>query len=365
MTSIADVIKVLEQSAPPSLQESYDNSGLIAGNVSIEVKNVLVCLDSTEAVIEEAIEKNCNLVISHHPILFRPISSITGKNYVERTLLLAIKNDIAIYAMHTNLDSIKGGVNGKIAKLLDLRNVQILSQKMDVLRKLVVFCPRDHVESVRNSIFNAGAGRIGAYDRCSFNVEGDGTFRGDETTNPHSGKPGKDHTESEVRIETIFRKFNQNKILRALVQSHPYEEVAYDIYPIDNPDPEHGIGITGFLDKPENSGSFIQRLKGIFKVPVVRHTNPVHKNVHKVAICGGSGSFMIDDAIRSESDIYITSDIKYHEFFDADGKIIIADIGHYESEQFTPAVIGDILKENFSTFATHFSRVNTNPIIYS
>ncbi len=364
MTSINQVIEKLEDFAPPELQESYDNSGLITGDRSQEITGIMICLDCTEEVVDEAIEKNCNLIISHHPILFSGIKSLTGKNYVERTIIKAIKNDIAIYASHTNLDSVEGGVNSKIAEKLSLKNVKVLSPVKDSLRKLVTFCPVKHAEEVRKAIFNAGAGHIGNYDHCSFNVSGTGTFRGDENSDPFVGKKNEDHSEQEERIETIYPKHLEKNILKALLDAHPYEEVAYDLYPLQNQNTRIGIGMVGELEKETGLDNFLQNLKRTFNTGSIRHTRDLGNSVKKVALCGGSGSFLIPNAIASGADIFVTADLKYHQFFDADNKIILADIGHFESEQFTVEVIADILNENFNTFATYFSSVITNPINY-
>jgi len=364
MTAIRDIIAVLEQVAHPSLQESYDNAGLITGNSGNQVSGVLVSLDCTEDVIEEAIKLKCNLIISHHPILFKPISSLTGKGYVERGLIKAIKNDIALYAIHTNLDSVHDGVNSVIASKLDLTNCRILRPNSGRLKKIVTFCPVNKADEVREAIFHAGAGSIGNYDQCSFNIEGNGTFKGSESSDPYVGKPGEKHTEREVRIESIFHDFRQHEIISALIQAHPYEEVAYDIYPLDNEDPKHGMGMIGELKSEMSLDDFLSMLKSTFNTGIIRHTKAHKKKVKSIAVCGGSGSFLISDAKASKADVFVTSDIKYHDFFEADGSIVLADIGHFESEQFTVEIIAEELTKKFTTFATHFSTVNTNPINY-
>lgn len=364
MTAIKDVITILEKKAHPSLQESYDNAGLITGDSGNKVTGVLVSLDCTEEVIDEAIKLNCNLIVSHHPILFKPISGLTGKNYVERCLIKAIKNNIGLYAIHTNLDSIMGGVNSVIASRLGLKKCRILRPNAGRLKKLVTFCPSKNAAEVRTALFNAGGGTIGNYDHCSFNAEGHGTFRGGENSNPFVGKSGEDHTEKETRIEIIYHDFRQNDLISALQEAHPYEEVAYDIYPLQNQDPQHGMGMIGELNSETDIDEFLLLLKDTFNAKGIRHTKAHKKKVKSIAVCGGSGGFLLKDAIGQKADVFVTSDIKYHEYFDADGSIILADIGHFESEQFSVEIIADVLKEKFITFATHFSTVNTNPINY-
>ncbi len=364
MIRIKNIADYLESIAPLSYQESYDNSGLITGNPDTEVKGVLICLDSTEAVIHEAIQTGCNLVIAHHPIIFSGLKKITGKNYVERTILLAIKNDIAIYAIHTNLDNVTNGVNKMIGDKLGLINLQILSPKSSLLRKLVTFCPLEDAPGVRDALFQAGAGNIGNYDECSFNMEGQGTFRGNEASNPTKGKKGERHLENEIRIETIFEYHKQNTILKALIKSHPYEEVAYDIFPLLNEFRQIGSGMVGELPENQSEMSFLKHVKETMKAGIIRHTSLLSKPVKKVAICGGSGSFLINEAIFSGAQVFITADYKYHQFFDSEEKIVIADIGHYESEQFTKDLIKTLILEKFSTFAVRLTEVNTNPVHY-
>ncbi|MBC8048365.1 MAG: Nif3-like dinuclear metal center hexameric protein [Fimbriimonadaceae bacterium] len=362
---ISEVIEFLETIAPASLQQSYDNAGLIVGNKNETLSGILICLDSTEQIIEEAIQNNCNLIIAHHPIIFSGLKKITGANYIERTIISAIKNNIAIYAIHTNLDNVYEGVNKMIADKLELRNCKILQPGKGHLKKLVTFAPHANAAQIREVLFNAGGGHIGNYDHCSFNLEGAGTFRGDETTNPHVGEKNKEHHEPETRIEMIFPAWLEKQLLNTLIKNHPYEEVAYDIYPLDNVHQNIGAGIIGNTAGPIEEKEFLQFLKLRMQVEVVRFTTLLNKPIEKVAVCGGSGSFLLKDAIAAGADIFITADFKYHQFFDADGKIIIADIGHYESEQFTVDLITWWLREKFPNFAAHIKMgQNTNPVKY-
>lgn len=359
-----DIIDVLEQFAPPSLQESYDNSGLLTGDVNSSITGVLISLDCTEEVVDDAIKKNCNMIISHHPIVFSGLKKLTGKNYTERTIIKAIKNDILLYAIHTNLDNVYNGVNAKIAEKLGLINTRVLAPAKGKLLKLVTFVPLSHADDVRNAIFNAGGGVISEYDCCSFNVEGKGTFRGSDNTNPYVGEKGKIHFENEIRIEVILPDYLKNIVVAAMIKAHPYEEVAYDIYLLENEHQRIGSGLIGELKNPVDEVQILNDIKNKLKAKCIRYSALLNKKVQKIALCGGAGSFLLKNAIAAGADLFITSDFKYHQFFDAENRIVIADIGHYESEQFTIELIRDVLIEKFPTFAFHFTEVNTNPINY-
>ncbi len=361
---ISDVISFLESLAPPSLQEHYDNAGLIIGEKNWECTGVICSLDATEEVINEAIAKKCNLLVAHHPIIFGGLKKINGKNYVERAVITAIKNDIAIYAIHTNLDNVMEGVNGKIAALLGLQNNLILSQKDAILKKLFTFAPVDKAEQVRDAIFDAGGGNIGNYDECSFNAEGIGTFKGQEGADPYVGEVGKQHREKEIKIEVIFPAWLENNIVTALKAAHPYEEVAYDVISLVNRHPRIGSGIIGELREPVSETNFLNEVKRIFKLKVIRHTpftEQTHKEDRYLRWCRKfPGAFGPGCRRR----LYITADMKYHEFFDANGRMVIADIGHYESEQFTIDLLAEILEQKFPNFAVLKTEVNTNPVRY-
>ena len=361
---IKDIIQFLETIAPLNYQENYDNSGLIVGNRENEVTSALVCLDSTEEVVDEAIENGCNLIIAHHPIIFSGIMKLTETNHVERTIIKAIKNNIAIYAIHTNLDNVIGGVNSKIADLLDLKNQKILSPKRDSLRKLVVYVPKENVEELKESLFNVGAGKIGNYKNCSFQTYGEGTFLPLDKAIPNVGINGVQETVEEVKIELVYPKEIEITLINEMKKTHPYEEVSYQIYLLENVFQDVGSGIVGELDNEISSIEFLHKLKSVMKTDCIRYTEIVKDTIKRVAICGGSGSFLLNKAKSVHSDIFISSDFKYHEFFNAENDLIIADIGHYESEQFTKDLIYDLLINNFSKFAVLLSKVNTNPINY-
>ncbi len=361
---INEVISFLESVAHPSLQEHYDNAGLITGDAGWECSGIICSLDATEKVVLEAVSKKCNLIIAHHPIIFGGLKKINGKNYVEKTIITAIKNDIAIYAIHTNLDNVKEGVNGKMAAMLGLKNMVVLAPKENTLRKLFTFTPAEKAGIVRQAIFAAGAGQIGNYSECSFNSAGTGTFKAGEGADPYVGKPGTQHQENEIRIEAIFPAHLENKILTAMKKAHPYEEVAYDIIALSNPHPAIGSGIMGELTTETDERSFLAHLKTVFRIPVIRHSALLEKPVRKIALCGGAGSFLISRALAAGADVYITSDVKYHEFFDANGRLLLADIGHYESEQFTISLLHEVLEQKFPTFAVLQTGVITNPVHY-
>jgi dinuclear metal center YbgI/SA1388 family protein len=361
--TIKDVTDHLEAIAPRSYQEDYDNSGLLVGNPSETLKGVLVTLDCTENVVDEAIKENCNLIIAHHPIIFRGLKKLTGQTYVDRTVIKAIKNDIAIYAIHTNLDHVHTGVNRKIVEKIGLENLEILQPKKDTLMKLVTFVPKENTGEVMNALHKAGAGNIGNYKNCSFQVVGEGTFMATGDAQPHIGQTNQQERVEEVRVEVIFPKHLSSSVLIALKRSHPYEEVAYYLSSLENENQEVGAGMIGELQTEMEPIEFLARLKKVMNTSCIRYTSPI-RNIKRVAVCGGAGSFLLQSAISKKADVLVSADFKYHEFFDADQKIMIADIGHYESEQFTKDLIIDTLKEKFTTFAIIFSKTATNPISY-
>jgi dinuclear metal center YbgI/SA1388 family protein len=364
MTRIGDVISWLEYLAPLSTQENYDNSGLIVGNTANPVTGVLVSLDCTEEVVEEAIRKNCNVIVSHHPILFKGIKRLTGSSYVERTLLKAIKNDIALYAMHTNLDNYRFGVNAEIGARLGLQNLRILAPSKGSLTKVVVFVPKSFKDQVAQSIFDAGGGKIGDYDQCSFSGSGVGTFRPLAESNPFIGQKGVQEQVEEVKLEFLVARPKLQAVLRAMKEAHPYEEVAYDVISLENVNQFEGAGMVGDLNEEMDVMEFLAHIKSVFSCSYLRYTHPNKGIVKRVAFCGGSGSFLLGAAKQANADIFITGDYKYHDFFDAENQLVIADVGHYESEQFTIELLGRILTEKFTNFAVHLTEINTNPIKY-
>ncbi len=364
MPIVRDVIHCIEEFAPSFYQESYDNSGLQVGNSQQEITGALLSIDVTEEVMDEAKSAGLNLIISHHPVIFGGIKRITGGSYTERVIAKAIKNDIAIYSCHTNIDNVSFGVSFRMAEKLGLTRVKVLKPLPGLLCKLVTFVPVDHAEKVRQAIFDGGAGHIGLYDCCSFNIPGEGTFRASEHANPFVGSKGQLHNEPEIRIETIFPKHLERKIISSMIKAHPYEEVAFDIYPLANRYSNVGSGAIGYFDSPMDEIEFLKLLKKNFQLPAIRHTKLLERKISCVAVCGGSGSSFFHDARKAGADVFVSGDFKYHQFFDAEGRILIADIGHFESEQFTLEIFYELLIKNFSNFALRFTKVKTNPINY-
>lgn len=364
MTTIQDLSDYLETLAPLSYQEAYDNAGLLVGDPQAGVRGVLVSLDCTEAVIAEAIANDCNVVLAHHPIVFKGLKRLTGKNYVERAVILAIKHDVALYAIHTNLDSVRGGVNWKIAERLGLRDVRVLVPKRQVLLKLVAFVPLEATQRVLDALYAAGAGQIGDYKNCSFRTEGTGTFRPTGGANPTVGAVGRDEEVPEHRVEIVLPAPLEGRVLAALRAAHPYEEVAYYLQRLENENQEVGAGAIGVLAQPLTEPDFLAHLKTSMQLSLIRHTALRNRMVEKVAVCGGAGNFLLGDALRQGADAFVTADYKYHEFFDAEGRTIICDIGHYESEVFTKDLLRDELMKKFTNFAVKLSETPTNPVNY-
>jgi dinuclear metal center YbgI/SA1388 family protein len=361
---IQDITDFLETIAPPFLQEDYDNSGLITGNGGWDCTGVMISLDATEQVVLDAIAQNCNLIVAHHPIVFSGLKKITGGNYVERTVITAIKHDIAIFAIHTNLDNIYAGVNGKISQKIGLKNTRILMPKKDILQKLSVFVPIASKQSLMEAVFSAGAGDIGNYSECSFSSEGTGSFKAGSGAQPFVGAIGERHYEKEEKLEIIFPAWLQNKVISAMKAAHPYEEVAYDLNKLANSYQFTGSGMIGELEEPVSEAEALKLIGQAFDVSVIRHTAIRGVQIKKIALCGGAGSFLTKMAIAAGADMFISSDFKYHEFFDAENKLLLADIGHYESEQFTVELLFDLLREKFPNFAHLKMGVNTNPVHY-
>lgn len=361
---ISEVISYLEQIAPPAYQESYDNATLITGDRGTEVTGILCTLDCTEEVVQEAISIGANMIVAHHPIVFKGLKSLTGKNYVERTLILAIRNHIAIYAVHTNLDHVAHGVNKKIVDKLGLIKTKILQPKKQLLSNLTFFVPEPSKDKVLAAIYQAGAGKIGKYSDCSFQVKGLGTFTPSLNANPTTGQHEIPEKIEEIRVEVLVHNHLLPQILAALKNSHPYEEVAYYVHLLENENQEVGAGMVGELEEEMDELEFLDFLKDKMELQVIKHTALLSKKIKKIAICGGAGIFLLGDAKRAEADVFITADVKYHEFFDAEAKIILCDIGHYESEIFTKQLFGEILSQNFPNIALYFTRVVTNPTSY-
>ena len=361
---IKEIVCALEQFAPLPLQDGFDNAGLQIGLTDAEAAGALLCLDLTEVVLDEAIALGYNLVISHHPLIFKGYKSITGKDYVERCILKAIKNDIVIYSAHTNLDNAQDGVNFKIAEKIGLKNIRILEPRENCLMKLVTFVPFAQADTVRQALFSAGCGNVGNYDSCSYNLNGEGTFRAKEGAHPFCGTIGELHREGEVRIETILPSFKKSEVIKALLIAHPYEEPVFDLYPLQNEWKQAGAGVVGELEESETELDFLKRIKKTFEVSCLRHNKLTGREVQKVALCGGAGAFLLPQAIQAGADVFITGEIKYHDYFGHEGDILMAEIGHYESEQYTKEIFYSIIRDLFPNFALQLSKINTNPIKY-
>ena len=361
---IFEIGHYLESLAPLSFQEDYDNCGFLAGNPEWEFEKALLCLDLTEDVMKEAIEKHCNLIISHHPFIFKSIKKFTSDQPETTIIALALMNNIAVYAIHTNLDNSLHGLNATVFSKLGISKYKILSPRQGLLSKLITFCPVEHAEKIRNAMFEAGAGNIGTYSCCSYNVKGEGTFRASDQSNPFVGEKNKVHFEKEIRIEVVFPGYLENRILNALMAAHPYEEVAFDIYPIKNVLVQSGSGLIGELEQPMDQPQFMEFVKKSLEIPVIRHSDFLLTKIKTVALCTGSGGFLIPAAVISGANVFLTADLKYHDFFGMKKKMLLADIGHYESEQWVKEWLYDALIEKFPTFAFLISEVNTNPVHY-
>lgn len=362
---IAELIALFDQYAPTRYQEAYDNSGLQVGSPEDEITGALLTLDITEAVVEEALHRGCNLIIAHHPVIFSGLKALTGKNYVQRIVEKAIRHHINLFAVHTNLDNVAHGVNERIARKLGLIRTRVLAPASGHLLKLVTYVPQTHSDAVLEALFSAGAGQIGQYSECSFSMPGSGTFRGSDAAKPFIGSPGGAREQvEEQRIEVVVPVHLKNKVQQSLFSAHPYEEVAYDWLELKNEYTGIGAGYIGELPQPVAEEDFLNLLKTNMKAKVIRHTALAGKPVTKVALCGGSGSFLLQSAIAAGADVFVSADFKYHQFFDAEGRIVIADIGHYETEQFTVEIFDEILKKKNVTFAVLFSTLDTNPVKY-
>ncbi len=361
---IQDVINHLQELAPLAYAEDFDNVGLLVGDKNEKLTGVLVTLDTLEAVVDEAIEQNCNLIVSFHPIIFKGLKKITGKTYVERVVLKAIKHNIAIFAIHTALDNALQGVNSIICDQLGLKNKRILLPQKGTIKKLATYVPKSNAQALRTALFAAGGGQIGNYDSCSFNTEGTGTYRGNEDSNPTIGEKGSLHQEDEIQISLTFQKHLESKLLDALFKNHPYEEVAFEVTTLDNYNQTIGMGMVGELEKERSEEEVLNHIKTTMKASCIKHSVLLGNPVKKVAVLGGSGSFAIGAAKQAGADIFVTADLKYHDFFSAENQIVVADIGHYESEQYTKTFLVDYLSKKITNFAIILSKTNTNPVKY-
>ena len=362
---IQNFIDVIEEWAPTAYAEDFDNVGLIIGNPELECKGVLVTHDTLENVVEECIKKDFNLIVSFHPIIFSGLKKLTQSTYVERVVTKAIKNDICVYAIHTALDNHRFGVSHALAENLGLYDIEVLSPKEKTIRKLTTYAPKNEAPVLLEKLYEAGAGKIGNYKECSFISSGKGTFKGNENSNPNLGVKGEKTEVDEVQINLIFELHSQQKILHTLFETHPYEEVAYEVFSLENKNQTIGMGSLGELENEMDEEVFINWVQDKLNIDMVRHSKTIGKKIKKVAVLGGSGSFAISSAIRSNADVFVTADLKYHDFFQAENKILLIDAGHYETEQFTKKLIHDNLIKKLPNFAIALSESITNPVNYS
>lgn len=361
---IKDVINYLEEKIPTNYAEDFDNVGLLVGNQELQLKGILITLDTLESVVDEAIENSCNLIISFHPIIFKGLKKITGSSYVERVVLKAIKHDISIYAINTALDNYKFGVNNMICDKLGIINREILIPQASTIKKLTTYIPNESFSKVQKALFSAGAGHIGNYSNCSFKLKGQGSFKPEEGTDPYIGNQGEIHHEEETQLNITYQKHLESKVLKALFNNHPYEEVAYEIETLENKNQDIGIGMVGELENEIPTIEAFKQIKTTFNPKSIRHSKPHKKSIKKIAVLGGSGSFAIEVAKAKKADIYMTADLKYHDFYKAENEITLVDVGHYESEQYTKELIHALLQKKFHNFAIVLSNINTNPIQY-
>lgn len=362
--TVNEIAKVLEELAPLAHAEDFDNVGLLVGDPKMKVEGVLVTLDTLENVVEEAIEKKCNLIVSFHPIIFKGLKRLTGSNYVERVVLKAIANNIAIYSMHTALDNSKMGVNAKICEVLGLKNPEILIPRAKSIKKLITYAPMADAEQIKLALFKAGAGDIGKYSNCSYSLEGIGSYKAENGANPTIGKIGEVHFEKETQINVIYSFEKEKAILNALFDAHPYEEVAYEVLTLENTNQDLGMGMVGTLDSEMDEKAFLLSVKERMNASVVRHSKLLGKKVKKIAVLGGSGAFAISASKKAGADILVTADLKYHDFYQAENQLVVADIGHFETEQFTKDLLVDYLTKKIPNFAVSLSESITNPIKY-
>lgn len=362
---IRSIINAIEDFAPRALQEDYDNSGLQAGDVTNICTGVLLALDVNKETVKEAKENNFNFIVSHHPILFKGIKSITPTSDIGSILIDAITHNISIYSAHTSLDNARFGVSYRMADKLKLQHIHTLQPQASKLCKLVVFAPTAYAESIKRALAKSGAGEIGDYRGCSYSMDGLGAYEATANAHPFIGEIGELHEEAETRIEVILPKRLLSQSLKAMLKVHPYEEPAYDIIPLLNNDAYSGSGAIGALPTPMPLKDFLQILKNVFKCPCIRH-NGLNGNqlIQKVALCGGSGSFLANDAIQQGADIFVTGDVKYHDFTTINGQIVVADIGHYESEQCAKEILYDIISDKFPKLNIRQSKTENNTIKY-
>lgn len=361
---ISEITGAIEKYAPLWLQEEWDNAGLQVGDTDREATGAVLCVDATEAIVDEAIDRGVNLVISHHPLLFRGLKRITGRTATERIVAKALKHDIAIYSAHTNMDSAPGGVSWATGRRAGLTAMRTLVPQQGRLMKLAVFVPSAYSNAVSEALWNAGAGRMGNYDRCAYMTDGRGTYRPLPGADPAIGTVGQSHTEAETRIEVVFPTAISGRVVQAMLKAHPYEEPAFDLIPLANDITSAGLGVIGSLKTPMPASEYIAWVKQALGIGAIPYAGDARRMVHRVALCGGAGAEFIGNAIAAGADLYMCGDLKYHDFTTHADSIVLADIGHYESEQCTKEIFYDIIQKNFPNFATYYAEEDKNPISY-
>jgi dinuclear metal center YbgI/SA1388 family protein len=361
-----NIIKIIEDWAPKSIAWEKDNVGLQVGSLRREVKNILLCLDVNEKVIDEASKKNCNLIISHHPLLFRSLKKIDiERDQKSKILEKLIKKDITLYSAHTNLDFTKDGVSFQLADKLGLSNQRFLLNKSSNLNKLIVFVPVDNADKVAEAMHSAGAGIIGEYSHCSFRTIGMGTFKGSNKSKPSMGVKGKLNKVSEVKIEVLVNSFDLHKVISSMKKIHPYEEVAFDVYPMVNENFNYGMGVIGDLKKELTAKEFLTYVSKSLRINNFRFNKGSKFRIKKVAVCGGSGSDLLETAIKSKADAFVTADVKYHTFQDAEDEILLIDAGHYETEIHSLNAIKNRIENSLKDKVKVYKfSGTTNPIVF-
>ncbi len=360
----------IEEWADPALAEDWDHIGNLVGSPADSVSRVLVTLDVTDEVIAEAIDENVNLIVAHHPLFRDPIPYLRSDLFSSSRVYRLIQKGISLYAAHTNLDAAPGGINDVLADLLGLRDVEILFPTYEEnLYKIVVFVPLGHEERVREAISARGGGWIGNYSDCTFQTEGVGTFRPLEGTKPFIGETGELERVRETRIETIAPQKKLSDLLKNMIAAHPYEEVAYDIYPLKNTGTKAGLGRIGRLPESLALADFARKVKDSLGLGMVRITGDPQRSVSKIALCGGGGMSLLEQAIKCDADLYLTGDIRHHGALDAlDRGIALVDGGHYGTERVIVPVLADYLqkkaKEAGEGLTVLVSQINTDPFSY-
>jgi dinuclear metal center YbgI/SA1388 family protein len=364
---VRSIIGILERWAPRDVAMQDDNPGLQCGSVADPVRGILVSLDADLPVIQEAVRKRRTMIVTHHPFLFRPLRSIDTGSERGKIIELLLRHRISLYAAHTNLDFSAGGTSHALAEALGVTHPVFLRRSHRLQKKIVTFVPPEHVDRIAQAMAAAGAGILGDYDECSFRVEGIGTFRGNEKSSPTVGKRGRRERVRETRLEMVVAGRQLEQVIGALQKEHPYEEVAYDVFPCENVSTTHGAGVVGSLRRPVALGTFLLRAKRTLGVKALRYTGNPARRVRTIAVCGGSGAELLDDALAAHADVFLTADVKYHDYQRARGKIALVDAGHFETELPVVPVVAQRLRTELraagSQIPVGVARSSRNPVL--